>query len=380
MTSSRPLRIAYFTEWSPYEQSGVLKKLIGQIRSWRELGHEATLFTIGPRHDTPTAGDFAQFGETFGALHQSSLDKYPFARLGFVNKLASVRLAAKRLREYRPDIIYYRAQGFWYPGLASILRIAPTVLEVNTIEAAEAPHWGKLYAFWHRLTGTRTFRLVDAMVCVTDEIARTYAGFGKPSAVIANSLDQGGARLAPAANEKPAFVFVGSATVGSGGWHGIDKLVDLAGALPDHRFNVVGMRAEDLGITPPSNLHFHGTLHGEALTDVYRRSDIAISTLALHRLGMAEACPLKTREYLMNGLPVIVGYTEAEQGLHGVDYVLDIGNREDNVATSTAAIRDFAERWHGRRVDADLTFLTSRSKAQERIDFFQEILNKVPHP
>jgi hypothetical protein len=370
------MRIAYFTEWSPYEQSGVLKKLVGQVRAWRELGHEATLFTIGPCRDTPTAGDFAEFGETFGAIGQSSLDRYRFARLGFANKLASVPPVVRRLREYCPDILYYRAQGLWYPGLGTVLGIAPAVLEVNTIEAAEAPRWGKLFALWHGLTGTRTFRLADAMVCVTDEIAQAYAHFGKPMAVIANSLDQTGPSLPPTANARPSFVFVGSATVGAGSWHGIDKIVELARALPDCDFNVVGMRAEDLGVEPPANLRFQGTLHGDALTQVYRRSDVAISTLALHRLGMKEACPLKTREYLMHGLPVILGYHEAEPGLRGVDYVLDIGNSEDNVATSIGAIRAFAEKWCGRRVDADLEFLSSRFKAQQRIQFFEHILKR----
>jgi hypothetical protein len=371
------VRIAYVTEWSPYEESGVLKKLVGQIRAWRELGHEATLFTLTPRRDVPTASGFAEFGETFGALHRNTLERYPFARLGFANKILSVGPAVRRLRAYNPDIIYYRAQGPWYPGLSKILSVAPSVLEVNTIEAAEAPRWGKLFAAWHRFTGTRTFQLVDAQVCVTNEIAKAYAHFGKPATVIANSLDDVGEPLAPTSNERPSFVFVGSATVGSGGWHGIDKIAALAALMPDCDFNVVGMHAADLGIEPTPNLHFHGPLHGNALIDAYRRSDVAISTLALHRLGMAEACPLKTREYLTFGLPVIVGYHEAETGLHNVDYVLDIGNDEENAVSNVDAIRAFAQRWRGRRVDADLSFLTSRFKAQQRIDFFEQILGKA---
>lgn len=369
------MRIAYFTEWSPYESSGVLKKLIGQVRAWRELGHEATLFTMGPRRDAPFALDFAELGEAFGAIDQRSLEKYRFARLGFANKIASAAMVAKRLREYRPDVIYYRQQGLWYPGLGSILSAAPSVLEVNTIEEAEAGRWGKAYALAYRLTGDRAFELTDAQVCVTDEIAKHYARFGKPACVIANSLDQAPRALAPAANAAPAFVFVGSATVGADSWHGVDKIVALARALPESAFNVVGMHAADLGIADvPANMRFHGPLHGEALIDVYRVSDIAISTLALHRLGMAEACPLKTREYLIHGLPAIVGYSEAEEGLAGVDYVLDIGNHEGNVAQSIEAIRAFSDRWNGRRVTANLDFLTSRFKAQQRIDFFERIL------
>lgn len=371
------MRIAYFTEWSPYEPSGVLKKLIGQIRAWREQGHEATLFTLGPRRDTPFALDFAEFGEAIGAIPQSALEKYRFARLGFANKMLGARLVARRLREYRPDIVYYRQQGLWYPGLGAILSAAPSVLEVNTIEAAEAPRWGRLYALGYNLTGDRAFRLTDAMVCVTEEIARAYAHFGKPGTVIANSLDDPPRALAPADNAAPAFVFVGSATVGLDGWHGLDKIVALARALPESRFNIVGLSAEDLGGDLPANLHAHGPLHGEALIDIYRESDVAISTLALHRLGMEEACPLKTREYLMHGLPVILGYHEAETGLHGIEAVLDIGNREDNAATSVEAIRAFAARWRGRRVEHDFAFLTSEFKARQRVEFFETLLAKA---
>lgn len=374
------MRIAYFTEWSPYVMSGVLKKMIGQIRAWRELGHEAQLFTLSPHRDAPTAGDFAEFGENIGAIAQNWLDRYRFARLGFFNKIASAPMVEKRLREYSPDLVYFRQQGLWYPGLGGILSTAPSVLEVNTIESAEAPRWGRLFALAYGLTGEQAFRLTDAQVCVTDEIARHYAHFGKPAVVIANSLDEPPRALPPAANATPAFVFVGSATVGQGGWHGVDKIVALAHALPESAFNIVGFHAADMGEADvPVNMKFHGPLHGEALIDAYRQSDVAISTLALHRLGMAEACPLKTREYLMHGLPVILGYTEAEQALDGADYVLDIGNHETNVVQSVEGIRAFADRWKGRRVTADLDFLTSRFKAQQRVDFFQDLLNKAAH-
>lgn len=368
------MRIAYFTEWSPYEESGVLRKILGQVAAWRALGHEAALFTLSPRRDGGTAPGFAGLGETIGAIRQSSLELYPFARLGFVNRLASVPRVARRLREYRPDILYYRAQGPWYPGLGAILRVAPAVVEINTLEGIEAPRWGRLHGLWQRLTGARTLRDAAAMVCVTDEIAAAYAHFGKPAAVIANSLDDIAERLPPSGNATPGFVFVGSATVGAGGWHGVDKIAGLARALPECRFDVVGLHAAELGIDPPANLRFHGPLHGAALAQVYRGSDVAISTLALHRMGMEEACPLKTREYLMLGLPVIAGYREAERALRGADHMLDIGNREDNVAASVDAIRAFAARWTNRRVEADLDCLTGRAKARERIAFFETLL------
>lgn len=376
--NDRPLRIAYLTEWSPYESSGVLKKLVGQVRAWRELGCEARLFALAPSRPGPAAGGFADVGEVHGAIGQAALDRRPGLRLGYFNKIATVPRLLRALRVYRPDILYYRQQGPWYPGIGRLLGVAPAVVEINTIEGAEAGRWGALHALAHRLTGGRVLARADALVCVTEEIARHYASPGKPWAVIANSLDQAPRALPPTDNAAPAFVFVGSATVGRDSWHGVDKIVSLARQLPDCAFHVAGMQAADIGETaPPPNLRFHGPLHGEALEQLYRRSDVAISTLALHRMDMEEACPLKTREYLLNGLPVILGYREAEAALRGADYVLDIGNREENVADSAGSIRDFAHRWRGRRVAADLGFLTSEAKARDRLNFFRALLART---
>lgn len=41
-----------------------------------------------------------------------------------------------------------------------------------------------------------------------------------------------------------------------------------------------------------------------------RNCQVCIGTLALHRKNMTEASPLKTREYLAHGFPVIIGYKD----------------------------------------------------------------------
>ena len=61
----------------------------------------------------------------------------------------------------------------------------------------------------------------------------------------------------------------------------------------------------------------------------------------------------------MYGLPVILGYRETEPALNAAPYSLSIGNSEDNVARNTEAIRRFAEAWRGKRVTADLTYLSA---------------------
>jgi hypothetical protein len=104
--------------------------------------------------------------------------------------------------------------------------------------------------------------------------------------------------------------------------------------------------------------------------------DLAISTLALHRKGMKEACPLKTRECLAYGLPMVLPYVDTDLKDLDADSLLKIPNKEDNIQTHGQAIRDFAYRMRGKRVDREMiTSIDQVSKEAERIRFFEEIIS-----
>lgn len=367
------MRIAYLTEWPPYGETGVLRKLIGQVQTWRGLGCEAEIFSLTPTRDEEPALGFSDYGTVVGALRQDSLDRYPFARLGYVNKILSVSLMRKALRRFRPDVIYYRQNGPWYPGLGGLLALAPSVMEINTDEAAEGRHWGAVFDAFYAANQRRVLSGVSAFVAVTEEIARKYRDMGKPVSVVGNSFWSDEAPPAPpSGNDKPAFVFVGSPGMD---WHGADKVLRLAASLPASRFHVVGVGPQDFrGAAIPPNVEAHGHKTGPELTEIYRKSDIGIGTLALHRKDMEEACPLKTREYLMYRLPVIVGYTETEVPLRSAPYILQIGNDEENVVRNLDQIARFADQWAGRRVTDDLSFLSRRSKEKERLEFLSGLI------
>ena len=103
--------------------------------------------------------------------------------------------------------------------------------------------------------------------------------------------------------------------------------------------------------------------------------DLAISTLALYRKGMEEACPLKTRECLAYGLPMVLPYVDTDLKDLDADFLLKIPNKEDNIQSHGQAIHDFAYRMRGRRVDRDQVALIDQvAKEAERIRFFEEII------
>lgn len=372
------MRIAYLTEWPPYVESGVLRKMLGQIDAWRAAGHAAEIFTLVPLQDRATAPGFAERGRVVGSFTQAQLERHPRARLGFLNKIVSAGKLRAALAAFKPDVLYYRQNGPWYPGLGGILRRWPSVAEINTYEGAENALWGGTFRRFQEATRRRVLGSVAGMVCMTQEIADHEAWSGKPHAVIGNAFWGEPVDVPPTTHAYPHFVFTGSPMTldQSANWHGVDKLAQLAAIEPRSQFHIAGMEAQDFPeLAQRGNVTFHGMLDAASLSALYARCDVGIGTLALHRKAMEEACPLKVRDYLMHRLPVIIGYHEAQPELNDVPYVLQIGNHDRNVLDNLMAILVFGRKWAGKRVKADLGFLTSHAIEARRLDFLAQIAN-----
>ena len=107
------------------------------------------------------------------------------------------------------------------------------------------------------------------------------------------------------------------------------------------------------------------------------QADVAIGTLGLYLKDMNEASPIKTREYLASGLPVIIGYRDTDFP-DGAPFLLQVPNRADGVAQSQAAIARFVDAWRGRRVTrASVQELDSAGKETERLAFLAEFARET---
>ncbi len=361
------LKIAYVCYWNLLSKDGVAEKIDAQVARWESAGHTVDVFCLsrGPARQDPARRDWIRF---------------PFATLS--ERVRATKSLVETVRGAAPDFVYLRYDLF-VPPPVSLLRRHSSAVEVNSDDRREVRlrrERAGLSTLYNELNRRALLSSVDGIVCVTNELAESplFTSFGKPTVVIANGVDLDRiAPVPPARNARPRIVFLGSRRQA---WHGMDKIVWLAGALPDADFEIVGYEPEDMPPGLPLNVRVHGILARADYEPLLGSSDLAIGTLALHRKQMTEACPLKVREYLAYGLPVVVAYEDTD--FIGEDdwFMLRLPNTETNVRDSVAEIRSFLDGIRGKRVPRDAVEdrIGSHAKEKLRLEFFHQLATDQP--
>ncbi len=112
-------------------------------------------------------------------------------------------------------------------------------------------------------------------------------------------------------------------------WQGLDRV--LLGMLASRpvplQLHLVGevRLARDLELIAacnrqrPGSVVCHGSLDAAGIDALAVDMHVAISTLALHRKAMTQACPIKSREYAARGIPFLYAYDDPDlpDGLPG---------------------------------------------------------------
>ncbi|MBM6994656.1 glycosyltransferase [Paenibacillus sp. DXFW5] len=393
------MRIAYLIHWNEGPESGVFKKIISQALSWQALGHEAALFLFS--RGTAAAWTEAETG---------GLPVFREEYRGWLGRSPRFKTLTAQVRAWNPDVIYHRFDLF-YPSLPRLLRDYPSVLEINTNDVAELALEGgvlRLRRFYHMLTRRLVLAAAGGFVFVSGELAEAdgFRRYAKSYAVIGNGipLDQfaaghkRGGTLTDVAVGEPADMLASAATVAPSmdadtfaseepvrfvfisspgqAWQGLDEIARLAAAKPDWWFDIIGPERTELEtakLQAPANMVFHGQLTRDRYQTLLDRADLAIGTLALYRKGMEEASPLKVREYLANGLPVIAAYRETDFP-EPVPFFLQLPGEPENGIRHLSAIERFAREWCGRRVNREhVRHLDVTVKEAARVAYMRRI-------
>jgi hypothetical protein len=327
------VKIAYICDEDLSHYSGVYQKIMNQIGIWRANGHEVLLMSLR------------------STLFSSAENKE------FINKKASISAFEKIFRHYKnasavipklidfkPDLIYTRYIKYSPRFANKLSSLGPYIIEVNTNDSTEFGLKNYWYGVYNRLTRSNFIKNASGIVTVTNELKndRSFSIFKVPTVVIANGYPCSQIKiktLGRLASQRPQLVFVGSSKMP---WHGLDKIYTMAESLSDFDFNIIGPSNNDIYLNRNrlNNIISHGYIPENQVDDLLTVCDIGISTLALHRNDMHEACPLKSRQYLAHGLPIIIGYIDTDFNEQS-DFILSIGNSEDNVKNSIEEIRSF---------------------------------------
>ena len=366
------MRIAYVALGiEPHNLAGgVGRKIHTQLQLWTESGHVTRLFALVPQCADPEVYTYSAYSNLPGIKQASRA----ISRSRALGKLIA------EVQGLRPDIIYLRFGSYLYP-LHRLFRIAPVVAELNSNDIAQRSLQGA-YAYWlNFVTRALVLRNVVGLIAVTGEIMRLPANrrYGKPSCVIGNGIDLGRYDPLPAPRHaRPTLTLVGSPGMR---WHGVDKLAYLARACPDLTVNIVGYGAKDLAYPLPANVKASGLLNEAGVRAVLMETDVACSSLALHRNRMEEGSTLKVPEAMAYGIPILLAYRDTELSDLQSDCILQLPNTEDNVASHVDEIRSFAYRMLGRRLSREdvAPCIDQRLKEKRRLAFFAQMMEQGQH-
>lgn len=344
------MRIAYVLSWpagaEQRAEHGVIRKIEGQTREWSDQGHVVAKFVMS------------------GAPAFSEMSETRFWRVSSLrDQLAASARLARAVKEWRPDVIYLR-HGVSYPAFWQLARRNPTILEINSDDATDYARtlpWWKLRL--HAYARSRMLSQARGFVAVSHEISKKFAVWRKPMLVLANGIDLERHPATPApANPHPRLLFMGSPDQP---WQGVEKIPALARAFPDWTFDVVGSDAPS--DSSPPNIAWRGYLSRREYEPLLAAADVAIGTLALYRRNLEEASPLKTREYLAAGLPMIAAYQDSDF-IEACDFILRVPN--DEHALDIERIRAFVMAWKGKRVPRErIRHLDTQEKETCRLEF-----------
>jgi glycosyltransferase involved in cell wall biosynthesis len=356
------VRIAYVCYWNAYSADGVSAKLGEQSEAWRAAGHEVELFCV-----TPAGAP--------GARPAFEAQRFEFRRaLGRIPATRRMEAAAAR---WEPDVVYLRYDLFVPPPIR-LLRDLPVVVELNENDVEETRLRARRAHAYNALQRRLVFGRAAGVVSVAHELVEPLSHFGKPIAVVGNAIDLDARHpVAPSSGARPSIVFLSGAEVP---WQGVDKLLELAAAIPEWDFQVLGVDLERWSGRESPNVTLRGMLTRDEYEPIVARADVGIGTLALHRKRMEETSPLKTREYLAYGLPVVLAYEDTD--LVGLDpwYLLRLPNRESGVRDHVDDVRAFVDRVRGRRVSREeIEPIVGRdAKEAARLEFMARVAAAQP--
>ena len=322
-------RLLYLTysDITTNEMLGVRKKILAQADAMRQL-HPTLEVTVAFRSGSELVLQDLSTGEEIRHSLRRGVTRYKASIVDCLKKTDASR---------QFDAVWLRCPFFVDP---TVLQLARYFDEAKFyVEVPTYPIEGELkvvlrelrrdrnYVEWvvkclnyvlHRACAPFLARRVTALVTYT----ASPIVFGKNAVRLCNGVDLRGAKVPAARKATSRMEFVAVANLST--WNGYDRVIrgmaemlgdaDLSVSLTivgdGSELNNLKQLAESCGVA--DRVVFAGPQSGADLEAICSGADAAIGSLALHRIGVHEASPLKSREYCLAGLPFVYSYTDPD--------------------------------------------------------------------
>jgi glycosyltransferase involved in cell wall biosynthesis len=235
--------------------------------------------------------------------------------------------------------VHDRAQARFVQRSRAFTGLVHHAFEVDELQGLDGVT-GRVRASLESRIGPSSIRGADLIVGVTDEIAHHEVsrvdGLRAPVLVYPNG---GPDAVEPVADERMATPHLLCASSYFSPWQGVDLLLDSLRSCPrDFVLHLAGeLSSRDAAAAAgDSRVVVHGPITRAQMRDLAAVSWAGVSSMAMERQGMRMACPLKVREYLSMGLPVVGNYDEVLPA----EFPFYVNGGPD-----IASILDAADRW-----------------------------------
>jgi hypothetical protein len=347
-------KIAYALVCYDAAHSGVYKKINDQVTAWKSNGYIVQLFVITDERSKAMWQNLDPSAIIF-------IDSNVFIKL--LNRIRILPLASKS----QPSLIYLRDNFPIFLPKSPI----PIVIEIQSLVGRELKLRSRYKYRMFSILKQAIYSRVSGAVYVTNELMVKNEFHLKshiPKIAIGNGINLSRLeQLSQPTQVKSALFFVGSPNQP---WHGIQELVEFGELNPNIEIHIVGSDGVDF----EPNVFFHGTLDADQYRAIASRCQAGIGSLNLSKNHMKEASPLKVREYLALGLPVILKYQDTDLRL-GEDFILELPDDSRPLSNFSQEITAFLQKWSDKRVPRErIQHLDVRTKEKIRIGFFKEIV------
>ncbi len=313
------MRILYYTKINFAEQgnSGIIKKVFSQVKALRTHGLECDLFYFQNNECILEKTN----GEKQVWTFENKWKRIQFQYFGYLQHIDFQGYNAIYIRHF-----------FLHP-LATLMlnnwkKQNPKLRVV--MEIASFPYYGQARKDSFKEQWTyRMDKLLTPLLKRSVDVILTFSPFEKIYGIstlrTSNGIDTDGVEILPKPFFQKELHILGLANVQH--WHGFDRVIRgvkdyYSGSYETEVYlHIVGRGDEipflekliDSDILKKYVL-FHGAKYGDDLESFFQKSHIALSSLGMHRIGVAngETSNLKLREYCAKGIPFINGYLDRD--------------------------------------------------------------------